>query len=93
MKKLMFLALALLFTTYSTASNATQYVTNFFSGATASSTLLDQQTKNPLILDKYQKGDTKNIAAHYSHYSHRSHSSHYSHSSHSSHYSHYSARW
>ena len=28
MKKLMFLALALLFTTYSTASNATQYVTN-----------------------------------------------------------------
>lgn len=89
----MFLALALLFTTYSTASNATQYVTNFFSGATASSTLLDQQTKNPLILDKYQKGDTKNIAAHYSHYSHRSHSSHYSHSSHSSHYSHYSARW
>ena len=90
MKKLMFLALALLFTTYSTASNATQYVTNFFSGATASSTLLDQQTKNPLILDKYQKGDTKNIAAHYSH---SSHSSHYSHSSHSSHYSHYSARW
>lgn len=89
----MFLALALLFTTYSTASNATQYVTNFFSGATASSTLLDQQTKNPLILDKYQKGDTKNIAAHYSHYSHSSHSSHYSHSSHSSHYSHYSARW
>ena len=93
MKKLMFLALALLFTTYSTASNATQYVTNFFSGATASSTLLDQQTKNPLILDKYQKGDTKNTAAHYSHYSHSSHSSHYSHSSHSSHYSHYSARW
>ncbi|HIX57574.1 MAG TPA: hypothetical protein H9850_08920 [Candidatus Anaerobiospirillum pullistercoris] len=93
MKKLMFLALALLFTTYSTASNATQYVTNFFTGATASSTLLDQQTKNPLILDKYQKGDTKNIAAHYSHYSHSSHSSHYSHSSHSSHYSHYSARW
>ena len=93
MKKLMFLALALLFTMYSTASNATQYVTNFFSGATASSTLLDQQTKNPLILDKYQKGDTKNIAAHYSHYSHSSHSSHYSHSSHSSHYSHYSARW
>ena len=93
MKKLMFLALALLFTTYSTASNATQYVTNFFSGATASSTLLDQQTKNPLILDKYQKGDMKNIAAHYSHYSHSSHSSHYSHSSHSSHYSHYSARW
>ena len=89
----MFLALALLFTTYSTASNATQYVTNFFTGATASSTLLDQQTKNPLILDKYQKGDTKNIAAHYSHYSHSSHSSHYSHSSHSSHYSHYSARW
>lgn len=93
MKKLMFLALALLFTTYSTASSATQYVTNFFSGATASSTLLDQQTKNPLILDKYQKGDTKNIAAHYSHSSHSSHSSHYSHSSHSSHYSHYSARW
>lgn len=93
MKKLMFLALALLFTTYSTASNATQYVTNFFTGATANSTLLEQQTKNPLILDKYQKGDTKNIAAHYSHYSHSSHSSHYSHSSHSSHYSHYSARW
>lgn len=89
----MFLALALLFTTYSTASSATQYVTNFFTVATTNSTLLDQQTKNPLILDKYQKGDTKNIAAHYSHYSHSSHSSHYSHSSHSSHYSHYSARW
>lgn len=87
MKKLMFLALALLFTTYSAASNATQYVTNFFTGATASSTLLDQQTKTPLILDKYQKGDTKNIAAHYSH------RSHYSHSSHRSHYSHYSSRW
>ena len=70
MKKLMFLALALLFTTYSTASNATQYVTNFFSGATASSTLLDQQTKNPLILAH---------SSHSSHYSHSSHSSHYSH--------------
>ena len=87
MKKLMLMALALAFTTYSAASSATQFVSDLFTGATATQQL-DQQSKKPLILNKFQKGDSKQLAAHYSHSSHSSHSSHASHSSHYSHSSH-----
>lgn len=88
MKKLTLLALTLAFMTYSAASNATQFVTDFFSGSNAVKQGLEQQGKTPLILDKYQKDSDQKMAAHYSHSSHRSH---YSHSSHRSHYSHYSS--
>lgn len=88
MKKLMFLALTLAFTTYSAASSATQFVSDFFTGSNATSQALEQQGQNPLVLDKYQqKGDTNKLAYHYSH------SSHASHASHASHFSHYSSRY
>ena len=86
MKKIMLMALALAFTTYSAASSATQFVSDLFTGATATQHL-DQQNQNPLILDKFQKGESKQVAAHYSH------SSHASHASHASHFSHYSSRY
>lgn len=86
MKKIMLMALALAFTTYSAASSATQFVSDLFTGATATQQL-DQQNQNPLILDKFQKGESKQVAAHYSH------SSHASHASHASHFSHYSSRY
>lgn len=86
MKKIMLMALALAFTTYSAASSATQFVSDLFTGATAAQQL-DQQSQNPLMLDKFQKGESKQVAAHYSH------SSHASHASHASHFSHYSSRY
>lgn len=90
MKKLLFMALALAFTTYSATSNASQYVSNLFAGTSANNYQLEQQSKSPLVLDKYQNKSSKLMAAHYSHSSHASHASH---SSHASHYSHYSARY
>lgn len=86
MKKIMLMALAVAFTAYSAASSATQLVSDFFTGATATQQL-EQQSQNPLVLDKFQKGESKQLAAHYSH------SSHASHASHASHFSHYSSRY
>lgn len=89
MRKIMFAIMALAFTAYSTCSNASQYVAGIFNGNNSNTYQVQQNTKAPLILEKFQKGKQL-MAYHYSHSSHASHSSHYSHSSHVSH---YSSRW
>ena len=87
MKKIVLMALALAFTTYSAASSATQFVGDLFTGSTMTQQL-EQQGQNPLVLDKYQQNSKSNQLAY-----HYSHSSHASHASHASHFSHYSSRY